>query len=86
MGQEEVPYFACKKFVEMTNETRRRVLFDKKFCAQCLEPGVKYDDTHKCSKEYICPDKFHEKFKKGLHVLVCSHHKDSKENQKLIIE
>ena len=84
IGREEVPYFACKKFVEMTNETRRKVIFDKKFCAQCLEPGVKYDDTHKCSKEYICPDKFHEKFKKGLHVLVCSHHKDSQENQKLI--
>ena len=40
-GRDDVPYFACKKFVEMTNEDRWKILFEKRLCAQCLEPGVK---------------------------------------------
>ena len=28
---EDVPYFACKKFVEMTNEDRRKILFEKDY-------------------------------------------------------
>ena len=84
LGKEEVPYYSCKKFVEMTANDRRRKVFDKKLCAQCLEPGVRYDETHNCSKEYVCPDKFHKKFKNGLHVLICSHHKENEENQNLL--
>ena len=59
VGQEDVPYFACKTFVEMTTNDRRKILFEKRLCAQCLEPGVKFDEEHECSKEYACPDKFH---------------------------
>ena len=68
----------------MTANDRRRKVFDKKLCDQCLEPGVRYDETHNCSKEYVCPDKFHKKFKNGLHVLICSHHKENEENQNLL--
>ena len=53
----------------MTTNDRREILFEKRLCAQCLEPGVKFDEEHECSKEYGCPDKFHRKFKIGLHVL-----------------
>ena len=83
-GRQVIPYFACKKFVEMTAEDRRKVIFDKRLCAQCLEPGVKFDEEHECSKQYVCPDKFHKTYKTGLHVLLCSHHKDSKDNLELL--
>ena len=83
-GRQDVPYFACKKFVEMTTENRRKIIFEKKFCAQCLEPGVKFDEDHECSTEYVCTDKFHKRFKSGLHVLICSHHRERKENLDLL--
>ena len=83
-GKENVPYFACKKFVEMTPDERRKIIFSKKLCAQCLQPGVKFNEEHECSNDYCCPDKFHLKFKKGLHVLLCSHHSDKEENLEIL--
>ena len=32
----------------------------------------------------MCPDQFHNRFKSGLHVLICSHHKECKENLELV--
>ena len=68
----------------MTPDGRRKILFKKKFCAQCLQPGVRFDEKHNCSIEYACPDNYHKNFQNGLHVLVCDYHKESKENQNLI--
>ena len=83
-GRSDVPYYVCKKFVEMTADDRRKLLYKKKLCARCLEPGMKFNETQECSKEYECPDNFHKNFKKGLHVLVCANHKSSAENVNLL--
>ena len=40
-GVQVVYYFNCKRFVEMSPIERRKELFRKKYCGQCLEPGVK---------------------------------------------
>ena len=68
----------------MTTADRRKKIFEKKLCAQCLEPGVKFNDEHECSSEYTCPDKSHKRFKSGLHVLICSHHRECEENINLV--
>ena len=86
IGRPDVQYYACKKFVEMTPEDRRKILFNRKFCAQCLEPGVRFGEKHNCSKEFACPDSYHRKFQSGLHVLVCGSHRESRENQRLVEE
>ena len=65
----------------MSTDDRRKLLFKKKLCAQCLEPGVRFNENHECVKEFACADGFHKNFKNGLHVLVCPYHKDKKENQ-----
>ena len=46
IGQKGIPYFTWKTFIEMTTDDRRKVLFEKKLCAQCLEPGVKFNEEH----------------------------------------
>ena len=35
-------------------------------------------------KSTCVPDKFHNRFKSSLHVLICSHHKECKENLELV--
>ena len=77
-------YFACKMFVEMSPDERRKALFQRKLCAQCFEPGIRFDEKHNCSKIYSCQDNFHRKFKNGLHGLVCERHRDKMDNQKLL--
>ena len=37
-ARRDVPYYACRKFVEMSTDDRRKLLFKRKLCAQCLEP------------------------------------------------
>ena len=59
---------------------RRKELSRKKYCGQCLEPGVKFNDEHESSRLYACPNDAHLKFKKSLHVLVCNTHKNNQEN------
>ena len=86
IGRPDVQYYACKKFVEMTPEDRRKILFNGKFCAQCLKPGVRFGEKHNCSKEFASPDSYHGKFQSGLHVLVCDSHRESRENQRLVEE
>ena len=65
-------HYAGKQSVELNPEDRRKILFSKKFCAQCLPPGVRFAEKHNCSKEYACPENFTINiFKMALHVLVC---------------
>ena len=71
-------------FVQMSLGEQQKSLFHKILCAQCLEAGMRFDENHNCSKIYSCQDTLHKKFKNGLHVLVCAHHRDTKENQKLL--
>ena len=68
----------------MDGNARRKKLFAKKLCAQCLDPGTRFYTEHECSKEFACPNEFHSKFKRSLHVLVCSAHKAEQKNQELL--
>ena len=81
-----VDYFSCKIFVDMSPKERHLELRKKKLCFQCLRPGVKYDEKHICFSKYVCPDSYHQKFPKGLHVLVCDAHKNDQSNINLLEE
>ena len=82
-GRCDVPYYACEEFVNMSTDDRRKELFKNKFCVQCLDPGRQCNDEHSCNKDFVCPNRFHKRFKRGLHVLVCSYHKDNEANKNL---
>ena len=79
-GKKSVDYFSCKKFVEMSPKDRLAELTKHKYCLQCLRPGMKHDQNHKCYVAYVCPDPSHASHPKGLYVLVCEAHKKSSEN------
>ena len=83
-GNKFVDYFSCKKFVEMSPKERFAELVRKKFCIQCLRPGMIYDESHKCFDSYICPDRSHGRHIKGCHVLVCDAHKNDQANVNLL--
>ena len=85
-GKNHVDYFSCKIFVDMSPKERHLELRKKKLCFQCLRPGVKYDEKHICFSKYVCPDSYHQKFPKGLHVLVCDAHKNDQSNINLLEE
>ena len=87
-GDKHVDYFACPIFVNLSCEKRREELMKKGLCFQCLKPGVKHKDPHKCYSKYTCTDPFHKKgkFKKNLHILVCEKHKTCKGNIDLLEE
>ena len=80
-GKKMVDYFSCKDlFADLSPNQRRLELQNRKFCLQCLRPGIKYDEEHTCYKKYCCPDPSHASFPKGLHVLVCEAHKANPAN------
>ena len=79
-----VDYFSCKKFVEMSPKERRTELVKRKFCIQCLRPGIKHDAVHKCYSKYNCPDPAHANMTKGCHVLLCEAHRTSPRNIQLL--
>ena len=85
-GQRAVDYYSCKKFVDMTCEERKDFLIKKKFCLQCMLPGIVHDSNHRCFTRYNCPDPYHKKWSKGMHILLCSRHKDSPQNIALLAE
>ena len=82
-GKKECDFVSCKTFVDWPCKTRNLELLKRKFCLQCLSPGVKHFKPHNCSKKYVCPDSSHKSFK-GLHVLVCDEHKGSAANVTLL--
>ena len=79
-----IDYFSCKKFVDMSPKDRYSEVLSKKFCIQCLRPGMKFDDEHKCYKMYACPDPSHAAHPKGVHVLLCDTHKNDPANVALL--
>ena len=85
-GKKSIDYFSCKKFVSKSPKERRNVLMNKKFCLQCLRPGVAFNKEHFCYEKYKCPDASHNDHEKGLHVLVCEDHKATDENKNLLEE
>ena len=70
----------------MTPKQRRLELIKNKFCLQCLVPGVKYYQPHVCYKKYACPDTSHNRYPKGVHILVCEDHKNTEANSRLLQE
>ena len=87
-GDKHVDYFACPIFVSMSCQKRKEELMKKGFCFQCLKPGVKHKDPHKCYTKYTCTDPFHKnkKFQKNLHILVCEKHNTCQGNLDLLEE
>ena len=87
-GDKHVDYFACPNFVSLSCEERKQELMKKGLCFQCLTPGVKHKDPHKCYTKYTCTDSFHKnkRFTKNLHILVCEKHKLSQGNIDLLEE
>ena len=83
-GRKHIDYVACESFVRMTPKSRRSALVKKRCCLQCLSPGIKFDQDHTCYDTYVCPDKSHKNYRKGLHVLVCQEHASSSENIKIL--
>ena len=83
-GQEVIQYYTCRKFVEMSLDERRKALYERKLCAGCLEPGMRFNSKHNCPNTYTCQNDSHKKYARGWHVLVCMRHRDDVENQKLL--
>ena len=59
---------------------------ERKFISKCKNPNAttpeeweRLDENHECSK-----DQFHNRFKSDLQVLICSHHKECKENLEVV--
>ena len=84
MGKRCVDYVACKEFVKMTPLQRCMELKKHSLCFQCLTPGVKWNQEHKCYDRYVCPDQSHLSYPKGIHVLLCEDHKNKPENKKVL--
>ena len=85
-GHKEVDYYSCKIFVDMSCEERKNILIQKKFCLQCLLPGISHDAKHRCFGKYKCPDPYHKSWPKGLHILLCGRHKNNPQNLALLAE
>ena len=83
-GNAIVNYFACEKFAKMSPRQRFEELKGKKFCLQCLSPGLKAGHEGRCFDKYKCPDESHNRYKRGLHVLVCDRHKHNRENIEIL--
>ena len=82
-----VEYVACKDFVDKTPKQRDKLLFKKRFCSKCLKPGVKWNASHDCDKQFICNQKFvKDDVEKtcSKHVLVCGFHSDKQSNKDLL--
>ena len=77
-------YVACKEFAKMTPLQRTMELKKHSLCFQCLTPGVKWNQEHKCYDRYVCPDPSHLSYPKGIHVLLCEDHKNKPGNKKVL--
>ena len=82
-GKSIINYVSCKKFVDMSPKDRFNFLKQKKFCAQCLTPGIKSNHQGRCFDKYKCQHESHNEYPRGLHVLVCESHKDDEQNKQL---
>ena len=83
-GHVFINYFSCEKFVKMNPKDRFEELKRKKLCLQCLTPGLKMGHEGHCFDRYKCPDESHNRYKSGLHILVCDRHKNDEKNLQLL--
>ena len=68
----------------MNPKARFEELKRKKFCLECLIPGLKAGREGYCFDKYKCPDESHNRYKSGLHILICDRHKNNPENIHLL--
>ena len=82
--QKIIPYFSCKKFVEMSPLERFKELRSKGYCYMCLYPGAMSNSgKHRngsCQNDFICKHPSHNAYTKKKHVLVCHEHLGEDEN------
>ena len=83
-GKKHVDFVSCKLFADWSCKKRKFELLKRKFCLQCISPGIKHSDAHNCSAKYVCPDPSHKSHAKGLHVLLCDDHKAAPGNIALV--
>ena len=83
-GQKTIPYFSCKKFVEMSPLDRFKELRSKGFCYMCLYPGaLNNSGKHRngsCQNDFTCKHTSHNPYTNKNHVLVCHEHHSDDEN------
>ena len=84
-----IQYFSCRTFAEKTPAQRFSLLRKKELCFQCLYPGADWNKGKhakgECSTEFVCPHPSHQSYPKKKHVLLCDEHKDSKDNEDLLV-
>ena len=85
-GNKVINYFACYLFVSKTTKQRFELIKKKRFCFQCLTPGLKPGHSGNCFDKYKCPHESHKGFSQGLHILICDRHKENPENIDLLKE
>ena len=60
------------------------MLKKKRFCFQCLTPGLKAGHSGNYFDKFKCPHDSHNRFSQGLHILICDRHKENPENVNLL--
>ena len=89
-GIKLIQYYACRKFTELNPNERFIMLRKKGFCIQCLFPGASQEkgkhSEGKCQRDFICPHPSHEQHAVKKHVLLCHDHRNSKDNQELLVK
>lgn len=87
-GSKLVPYFSCKRFVEINPCERYMLVKEKGFCKQCLFLGADQEKGKhkegKCQRDFICPDLAHNAHTVKKDVLICHEHRSSRQNQDLL--
>ena len=74
----------------MMPKDRFTLIKNKGLCIQCLYPGAKQDQGKhkegKCQRDFICQHSLHQKYPVKKHILICEEHKDSQDNQALVVQ
>ena len=82
-GKLVINYFSCHKFVTMTTKEKFEEIKRKRFCFQCLTPGMKLNHPGFCFDKFKCPHESHQRNDRGVHVMICDKHKGNPENVEL---
>ena len=81
-GKSIIPYYVCKKFIELSSSGRYEKLKTLNLCTTCLLPGAVKNSSHKCFYTNFCCQHTHSSSEK-IHVLLCEQHKDDEKNKRL---
>ena len=82
-GNLVINYFSCEKFANMTTKEKFEEIKRKRFCFQCLTPGMKANHPGFCFDKFKCPHVSHQQNDRGIHVMICDKHKMNPENVEL---